>query len=134
MLTTTEEVQKWAALNGHDGTTMAPVTNHDLRAWAQDFYQQINQPNAGSFQDRFESTISGQKNEYFQIMLRGVLQVMSAGYPLSKAMSLHPDAFDEKFITVIRYGEIYGEVDVTLQRYLQKPEEMEPRCNVRRGE
>ncbi len=131
MPTTMEDVQKWATANGHDGKAMSPVTKDDLRSWAKDFYQEISTPDAGSFRDRFERTISKQKNDYFQVMLRGVLEVMSLGYPLSKAMSLHPDAFDEKFITIVKYGEMHGEVDLTLQRYLEKPEDMEPRCGVR---
>ena len=132
MLTTTEDVQKWASYNGHDGSRMWPVTREEVRAWAKDFHAQLVDPNAGSLCDRFERTVSPQQNEYFQHMLRGVLSVMTVGYPLSKAMSMHPDAFSEGFITIIRYGEMYGEVDLTVQRFLEKPEEMEPRCAVRR--
>ena len=133
MLTTMEEVQKWATANGHDGKAMWPVTKEELRAWAKDFYDELANPASGSFSERFERTISRQQNEYFQQMLRGVLNIVLVGYPLSKAMTFHPDAFDEKFITIVRYGEIYGELDLTLQRYLEKPEEMEPRCGVRRA-
>lgn len=127
-----EDVQNWALANGHDAKSMWPVTRDELRSWAKDFYQEIVTPNTGSLHDRFERTISGQKNEYFQYALRGVLKVMSAGCPISKAMSLFPDAFDEKFITIVRYGELYGELDSTLQRYVERPQDMEPRCGVTR--
>lgn len=133
MPTTIEDVQKWAAANGHDGKAMWPVTKDELREWAKDFYTEIMNPDSGSFCEKFERTIAGRRNEYFQHVLRGVLSVLSAGYPLSRAMSLHADAFDEKFIAVVRYGELYGELDLTLQRYLEKPEDMEPRCAVKRA-
>lgn len=130
MQTTMEDVQNWALANGHDGKDMWPVTKDDLRAWAKDFHREIITPNTGTLQERFERTISGQKNEYFQHALRGVLKVTSLGIPISNAMSLFPDSFDEKFITIVRYGELHGELDSTLQRYVEKPQDMERRCGV----
>ena len=132
MQTTMEDIQNWALANGYDGKNMWPVTQDDLGAWARDFYREISQPPNGSYEATFERTIAGQQNEYFRYLLGGVLRMMSAGCPLSAAMSLHPDAFDEKFVTIVRYGEIYGELDETLQRYIERPQDRERRCGVKR--
>jgi len=108
-----------------------PVTEEELRIWTRDFLDALLEPKADSLVDRFSNTIARQPNEDFRHVLAAVRDIMSLGYPLSKAMALHPDIFPEKYITIIRYGEIHGEVDLTLKRYLDRPEDMQPRCAAR---
>jgi type II secretory pathway component PulF len=43
-------------------------------------------------------------------------------------MALHPHVFNETYVTIIRYGEIFGEVDLVLERYVEHPEEMFKPC------
>ncbi|MBV9468679.1 MAG: type II secretion system F family protein [Abitibacteriaceae bacterium] len=107
------------------------VTAEELRDWTRDFYNVLMEPNGSSLLDLFSSTIAKQPNHHFQRVLMEVRDALMAGHSLSGAMSQHPDVFNATYITIIRYGEIYGEVDLTLQRFLERPEDMQPRCQVR---
>lgn len=133
MQTTIEDVQSWAAANGHDGTKMWPVNRDDLRAWARDFNRELIKPNEPIW-DKIERTIAAQPNHYFQQALKALAATVALGFSLSNAMSLFPEMFDVdgKFLTVVRYGEMHGELDETLKRYIEKPEDMNPRCGVKR--
>ena len=67
-------------------------------------------------------------NEHLRRALHAVQSELERGNSLSGALAQHPDVFDKNFITIVRYGEIYGEVDLTLQRFVERPEDMFPRC------
>jgi type II secretory pathway component PulF len=67
------------------------------------------------------------QNEDFRRVLIAVRDRIAQGYSLSGAMAEHPDVFNEKYRTIVRYGEIYGELDVTLRRFADRPEDMEPK-------
>ncbi len=106
------------------------VTPEEIQAWTRDFYNAILEPKTASLIDRFNPTIERQPNEEFRRVLSAVSDVVALGFPLSKALSLFPDVFDPNYITIIRYGEIHGELDVVLKRFLDHPEDMSPRCKV----
>lgn len=44
--------------------------------------------------------------------------ILKMGYPLSSIMELSPHIFDGNYITTVRYGEIYGVLDETLEKWL----------------
>ncbi len=106
------------------------ISPQEIQAWTRDFYNALIAPKSASFIGCFEPTIEGQPNEDFRRVLRAVRDVMAMELPLSKAMSLFPDVFDANFLCIIRYGEIHGELDVVLERYLDHPEDRAPRCRV----
>ncbi len=57
-----------------------------------------------------------------------VIETIRSGYSLSHGLSLHPEIFSKAYIVTVSYGEIYGEIDVTLRRYIDNPEDRAPRC------
>ena len=109
MAVTVDEVNEWTlafceALDHHDG-------RHSLL----DHLQQANQQ---------------QSNPEFRQVLEAVYETVARGHSLSYAFSQHPDAFNETYVTTVRYGEIYGEVDATLRRYVEQPEDRAARCRI----
>jgi type II secretion system (T2SS) protein F len=132
MALTKQQLEEWARDNGHNPDEFWPVTREELKAWARDFCQELDNPERLSFCARLERTIPGQPNGYLRHALAAVSKVMALGFPLSKAMSLDPDIFDETFLAVVRYGELYGELSLTLRRLVDHPEDQSPRCSVER--
>ncbi|MBW3637872.1 MAG: type II secretion system F family protein [Armatimonadetes bacterium] len=107
-----------------------PVTTEELHTWARDFYNALLEPKTASFLDRFNPTIERQPNAGFRRILEAVREMVSIGLPFSTALSVYPDVFDQDFVTIIRYGEIHGELHVVLERFLDHPEDRFPRCKV----
>ncbi|MCS7265232.1 MAG: type II secretion system F family protein [Armatimonadetes bacterium] len=60
--------------------------------------------------------------------LKIVRNIVAQGCSLSRAMERFPEVFNPVIITVVRYGEIYGELDLTLRRFAERPEDLEPKC------
>ena len=44
--------------------------------------------------------------------------MVAGGFSLSSALAIYGDMFEQNLLTVIRYGELYGEIEKTLQRYV----------------
>lgn len=63
--------------------------------------------------------------------LNAVTEVVGMGYTLSSVMALHSWIFSPNHVAVVRYGEMYGELDLTLKRYVERPEDRASRCTPR---
>lgn len=57
-----------------------------------------------------------QSSDEFRRVIKQVQSEVMAGHTLSRALSQHPDVFDERYLVSVRYGEMYGILDETLQR------------------
>ncbi len=106
-----------------------PVTQEEVREWSRNFYTGLQC--GGGLIDSMESATRQQSNPEFLDVLTEVRDIVARGYPLSKIMALYPHVFDETYISIIRYGEIFGEVDLVLERYVEHPEEMFKPCRVK---
>ncbi len=103
-----------------------PVTQEEVQKWSRHFYKSLK---AGKpVMECLDTATQQQNNEDFTKVLNEVREIVARGYPLSKIMALHPHVFDETYVTIIRYGEIFGEVDLVLERYVEHPEEMFKPC------
>ncbi len=109
MLVTEEEVCDWTR------TFCIALENHDGRHSLLDYLQQARQQ---------------QGNAEFCAVLDSVRDNVGQGYALSHALSQHPEVFREPYVTTVRYGEIYGELEVTLRRYIDRPEDRAALCHV----
>ncbi|WP_309723271.1 type II secretion system F family protein [Armatimonas sp.] len=63
--------------------------------------------------------------------LERAVAMVEDGYMMSVAFAQNPAVFSEHFVTTVRYGEIYAEVDVTLERYANRPEDRAIKCAYR---
>lgn len=94
--------------------------------WTRDFCTAI-EAGGRSLVGCLEYAAERQDDARLVAALRGVIAVVAAGYPLSKATALQDGAFSSDYRTVVRYGEMYGEPDAVLRRYVDRPEELAPR-------
>lgn len=108
-MVTEEEVCDWTR------TFCIALETHDGRHSLLDYLQQATQQ---------------QGNAEFCAILDSVRDNVSQGYALSHALSQHPEVFREPYVTTVRYGEIYGELDIALRRYIDRPEDRAALCRV----
>ena len=107
------------------------VTEHELGEWILAFCTALdNHDGKHSLLDHLRHANRQQSNPEFCHVLENVYESAAQGYPLSHAFSQHPDVFTEAFVTTVRYGEIYGEVDITLRRYVERPEDRAAKCGL----
>src|SRR5579859_4144071 len=107
-----------------------PVTQQEVETWMRDLYTVMSKT------DRCRSLIecldtaaqNQQQNKLFCGVLQALREEVLRGNSLSAAMSLHPHIFSNAHVCVVRYGEMYGELDLTLQRYVERPEDRAPHC------
>jgi type II secretory pathway component PulF len=92
------------------------VTKEELREWTKDFYEGIEK--GDSLIKCLSTATQKQKNKDFQKVTLDVQNRVAKGEMLSRAMAMHPTVFDEKYVVTVRFGEIYGELDVTLKKWL----------------
>ncbi len=107
-----------------------PVTQEEVREWSRNFYRAL-QASDKSLIQCLENATRQQNNPEFVTVLTEVREIVARGYPLSTIMGLHPHVFDDTCITIIKYGEIFGEVDLVLERYVEHPGEMFKPCRVK---
>lgn len=105
-----------------------------LQNWARDFAFELGAPQGRGLLHLLHDSILRQTDPDFRETLMSLLVTVERGVPISDALADHPDTFDKTFVTIVRYGEIYGELDETLRRYADKPEEMFRPCGVKREE
>ncbi len=103
----------------------------ELRRWARALAEAL-ETAAGkrSFVDCLEMAESAVSDLALRHALKIVRDIVAEGCSLSRAMARFPEVFDGVILTVVRYGEIYGELDLTLRRYADRPEDLLPRCRV----
>lgn len=104
------------------------VTQDEVREWARAFHASLTGATVKSLVQHLVESAQQVSNEHLLGALADVQSVVEQGNSLSGALAQHPDIFNKNFITIVRYGEIYGEVDLTLQRFVEHPEDMVPRC------
>jgi type II secretory pathway component PulF len=105
------------------------VSQEELRAWSRAMCEAFSRADRKtSFLDCLNEANRRVESEPLRRALSAVVEEVERGNALSRAMALHPDVFDPNFITVVRYGEIYGEMELTLARFADHPEDMAPRC------
>lgn len=105
-----------------------PVTQEEVREWSRHFYKALQNGSGKSLTECLEAATQQQTNQDFLRALVEVREIVARGYSLSTAMALHPHVFNDKYVTVIRYGELWGEVDLVLERYVEHPEDMSKPC------
>lgn len=59
------------------------------------------------------------KNESLQRFSRDAPEFLMKGYVLSDIMEMNRHIFNRDYVTTVRYGEIYGEVDAALEKWLR---------------
>ncbi len=59
------------------------------------------------------------KNELLQRFSRDAPEFLMKGYVLSDFMEMNRHIFTRDYVTTVRYGEIYGEVDAALKKWLR---------------
>ncbi len=103
------------------------VATEELRRWARALAEGL-ETAAGkrSFVECLEMAESAVNDWALKHALKIVRNKVAGGYSLSRAMARFPEVFDGVILTVVRYGEIYGELDLTLRRYADRPEDMAP--------
>ena len=108
-----------------------PVSEQDLCVWTQAFCASLDE-NGGrrSLLDHISHSSDQQPSLELRAVLRQVHDMVAEGYGLSHALSQHPSVFPEAYLVTVRYGEIYGEVDVALRRYVEHPEDRAARCRL----
>ncbi len=99
----------------------------ELRRWARALAEAL-ETAAGkrSFVDCLEMAEEVVSDLALRHTLKIVRNMVAEGRALSRAMERFPEVFDRIILTVVRYGEIYGELDLTLRRYADRPEDLFP--------
>ena len=100
-------------------------------SWFRSLYQAIRNATPQRrhpFVDYIDMATQAQTDPQFQRSAEAVAAIVRLGFPLSQSMEMLPNVFHDKHIAVVRYGEMYGELDLTLERYVERPEERFPRC------
>lgn len=108
-----------------------PVTEEEVCDWTRTFCIALETHDGRhSLLDYLQQTTPQQGNAELRAVLDSVHDNVSQGYALSYALSQHPEVFREPYVTTVRYGEIYGEVEVTLRRYIDRPEDRAALCRM----
>ena len=107
------------------------VTEAELNEWTLAFCTALeNHDGKHSLLDHLQQANRQQSNPEFRKVLENVHETVARGHSLSHAFSQHPDIFGEAYVTTVRYGEIYGEVDVALRRFAEQPEDRTAKCHI----
>lgn len=108
-----------------------PVTEAEVCDWTRTFCIALETHDGKhSLLDYLQQTTQQQGNAEFRAVLTSVRDNVSQGYALSHALSQYPEVFREPYVTTVGYGEIYGELEVTLRRYIDRPEDRAAFCRV----
>ena len=99
-------------------------------AWFRALHQVLTGPRVAEYSwcDCMDMATQSVPDPEFQRIGAAVASVARLGIPLSKVMEIFPNVFSPHHVAVVRYGEMYGEVDLTLERYVDRPEERARRC------
>jgi len=92
------------------------ISNDEVRSFTRQFAQLFDDKKA--LLPGLHDLARQQENAEFQEVLNRVADDVEAGHLLSSAFSLHPEVFDERYILTVRYGEMYGVLEETIQRLI----------------
>ncbi len=107
------------------------VTENELNEWTLAFCTVLDgHQGKQSLLDHLQKANRQQSNPEFCLVLENVHETVAQGHSLSFAFLQHPDVFPRAFVTTVEYGEIYGEIDITLRRYAERPEDRMPQCHM----
>ena len=90
------------------------IAKDEVKTFTRQFCEMINEGKA--LVPGLSNLAQQQANPELQQVIRQIDSDIQGEYTLSRAMSKHPDVFDERYIVTVRYGEIYGILDETLKR------------------
>lgn len=102
------------------GTKTVPewVTPQELEEWTMRFVAGLSE---GVALAKLFPQLAGQtKNEALRVFSENGATAMQLGFTLSNYMAANRALFDEHYVTTVRYGEIYGILDETLERWLRE--------------
>lgn len=101
-------------------------TEAEVRQWFRHLYQTLTEDDGSHSLQHCRSltdclAIANEKvtDPEFRQAVSDIKEDVAHGHPLSRAMEQSPDAFKPVHVAVIRYGELHGEVDLVLERYLE---------------
>ncbi len=107
--------------------TLMTVPPEELRRWARALAEELETAGGQrSFLDCLQAAESAVSDLALRHTLSIVRNLVGQGFSLSRAMARFPEVFNDAIVTVVRYGELYGELDMTLRRYADRPEESAP--------
>lgn len=94
------------------------VSRDELKAWTVDFVGGLKAGKA--LVNCLTDCAARTNNEYLKQITNNILAILEMGYTLSGAMELNHTVFDRNYATTVRYGEIYGILDETLEKMLRE--------------
>lgn len=103
------------------GAAKVWVEVSELRAWTERLVELLSSGRT-SLTESLHRAAEPVENEHFKAPLKTVHYLIEHDYTLSNALALHSHVFNERYITTVRYGEIYGELDKALQKWLDATE------------
>jgi len=107
------------------------VTEDQVCEWTRDLCSALEaHEGKHSLSDYLQQATQKQTSVEFRAILESVCAAVGQGHPLSWAFSQHPEVFSAAYVATIRYGEIYGEVDLVLRRYVEHPEDRYQTCRM----
>jgi type II secretory pathway component PulF len=110
---------------------MMTPNEDNVISWFRALYQALVDPNVPkSLLECLDAASASATDPQFQQSVEALTEVVKLGFPLSRAMELLPHTFSSNHVAVIRYGEMYGEMDLTLERYINRPEDRDSRCGI----
>ena len=89
-------------------------TQDEVQQWLRDLTQLLHAENSGSLMYCLETAAQQQPSQAFRDILAGVSYMVAGGFSLSSALAVYGDRFGENTLTVIRYGELYADMEGTL--------------------
>jgi type II secretory pathway component PulF len=107
------------------------MTELGLRDWCRRFVASLRAEDGLSLSlvGHLERATGEVDDSELRAALERAIATVAEGYPMSTAFAQNPQVFPEPFVTSMRYGELYAEVDVTLERYAERPEDRAPKCH-----
>ena len=99
-------------------TKAVPVyaSPREMQAWTRDLLDGFKRGTA--LIKIFEVPGAKTTNEYLRRFSADASEFVGRGYVLSDLMEINRHLFDRNYVTTVRFGELYGEVDTALEKWL----------------
>jgi hypothetical protein len=110
---------------------MMTPNEYNVIPWFRALYQALIDPCVGrKLPLCLDAANASVTDPVFQDEVETLTEIVELGFSLSRTMELFPQSFSSSHVAVIRYGEIYGEMDLILERYVNRPEDRASRCKL----